>query len=227
MSNSADYPELQNAEKAVAAAEAQVAKAKTVATDIEAKHAAAVKHGTELADERANVALAAHTGDEKAAKRLKEIHTAIAVHGSELASLDAALRAAATKVEVARSAVAVEHQKADALKLKILSRAFVVHMRKLDQVLGDLVRGLDVVETIREQLDTLNVGPSHEQFTVLGERPILQALADTPFEGRVGRHLAPHERTSFTQLAEAWTKSHEVAVARILGEEQTKTTEAV
>ena len=65
-----NYLELQKAEKAVAAAEAAVGKAQAVVADIEAKRAAAVQHGTELADERANVALAAHTGDDKAAKRL-------------------------------------------------------------------------------------------------------------------------------------------------------------
>ena len=53
MSNSSDHPELQKAEKAVAAAEAAVGKAQAVVTDLEAKREAAVKHGTELADERA------------------------------------------------------------------------------------------------------------------------------------------------------------------------------
>ena len=192
---------------------------------LEQKRTAAIQRGTELADERANVALAAHTGDQKAAHRLREIHQQIAIHASELASLDAALRAAGQKVDTAKAALAVEMQKIDALKLRILSRAFTVHMKKLDQILNDLVNGLDNVETIREQLDTLGVGPTHEQFTVLGERPICMALADTVFEGRIGRRLAPHERTSFTALAEAWTRSHEAAVARVLGE-QVNTTEA-
>jgi hypothetical protein len=223
MSNSSDHPELQKAEKAVTAAEAAVAKAQTIVTDLEAKRELAIKNGTALADERANVALAAHTGDQKAAKRLQEIHQAIAVHGSELASLDAALRAAAQKVEVAQSAVANQNQKINALKLRILSCAFIVHMQKLDQVLGDLVHLLDNVEAIREQLDTLGVGPSYEQFTVLGERPILNALANTMFEGRIGHRLAPHERMTFTQLAEAWTRSHQTAVAHILGEEKQNT----
>jgi hypothetical protein len=223
VSNSDNYPELAKAEKSVAAAEAAVGKAQTVVAGLEEKRAAAIQHGSELADERANVALAAHTGDEKAAKRLGEIHTAIAMHGSELASLDAALRAAGAKVEAAQAAVAVEAQKVLAVKLKILSRAFVAHMTKLDQTLDQFVIGLEKVEAIREQLDTLKVGPTYEQFTVLGERPILMALADTVFEGRIGRRLAPHERTSFAALAQAWTQSHKVAVASVLGEQQTNT----
>jgi hypothetical protein len=215
--------DLQRAEKAVTAAEASVTSAQAIVADLEAKRAACVQRGTELADERASVALAAHTGDEQAAKRLQEIHQAIAVHGSELASLDAALRAAGTKVEAAQAAVAVERQKADAIKLRHVSRAFVAQLRKVDKALDDAVNGLYDVEPIRQQLDALGVGPSYEQFCVLGERPILMALSDTVFEGRIGRRLAPHECMTFTQLAEAWTRQHDVAVARVLGEESNNT----
>jgi hypothetical protein len=66
--------DLQKAEKLVAAAEAAVVAAQTVVADLGAKRDAAIRHGTDLADERANVALAAHTGDEQAAERLQEIH---------------------------------------------------------------------------------------------------------------------------------------------------------
>jgi hypothetical protein len=224
MNTAAD--QLQNAEKAVTTAEAAVAKAQSVVAGLETKREAAIKRGTELADERANVALAAHTGDQKAAKRLQEIHQAIAVHGSELASLDAALRAAGQKVEAAQSAVAVELQKVDAIRLRSVSAAFVAQCKKIDAALDAVVNCLFDVEPIRQQLTALGVGPSHEQFFVLVERPLLMAIGDTDFEGRIGRRLAPNERISFTALAEAWTRSHQVAVARILGEEQTKTTEA-
>jgi hypothetical protein len=215
--------DLQKAEKAVTAAETAIVAAQAVVSDLEVKRTACVALGTELADERANVALAAHTGDEQAAKRLQEIHQAIAVHGSELASLDAALRAAATKVEAAQAAVAIERQKADAVKLRQVSRAFVNQLRKVDKALDDLVNGLYDVEPIRQQLDALGVGPTYEQFCVLGERPILLALADTVFEGRLGRRLAPNERTTFSQLATAWIRQHEVTIARMSGEPQADT----
>jgi hypothetical protein len=97
--------DLQKAEKQLAAAEGAVGSAQSVVADLEAKRTTAIQHGTELADERANVALAAHTGDEKAAQRLQEIHQAIAVHGRELASLDAAIRAAGDKVAAAQGVV--------------------------------------------------------------------------------------------------------------------------
>jgi hypothetical protein len=145
------------------------------------------------------------------------------VHGSELASLDAALRAAAVKVEAAQATVVLERQKADAIRLRQFSRAFVNQLRKIDKSLDDLVNGLYDVEPIRQQLNALGVGPTYEQFCVLGERPILLALADTVFEGRIGNRLSPSERMTFSQLAEAWTRQHEVAIGRILGEPQRDT----
>jgi hypothetical protein len=217
-----NHSDLQKAEQRAAAAEQRVAEAKAVVADLEEKRAASVQRGTDLADERANVALAAHTGDDKAAKRLSEIHQAIAIHGSELASLDAALRAASTKVEYAQSALAVELKKLDAIKLRAASSAFAAHMRKLDTALDDLVNVLYDVEPIRQRLQALGVGPTHEQFCVLGERPLLNAISDTVFEGRIGRRLAPNERTTFAELAQAWSRSHEAEASRGLDEQKTE-----
>ena len=213
--------DLQKAEQRAAVAEQRVAEAKAVVADLEEKRSASVQRGTDLADERANVALAAHTGDDKAAKRLSEIHTAIAIHGSELASLDAALRAASTKVEHASAALAVELGKLDAIKLRAASLVFANHMRKLDKTLDELVNALYDVEPIRQRLQALGVGPTHEQFCVLGERPLLNAISDTVFEGRIGRRLAPNERTTFTELAQAWSRQHQAEASRVLGDEQT------
>jgi hypothetical protein len=82
-----------------------------------------------------------------------------------------------------------------------------------------LVNNLYDIEPIRQQLDALGVAPTYEQFCVLGERPILLALADIVFEGRIGRRLAPNERMTFTALAEAWSRQHAAEVARNLGEQ--------
>jgi hypothetical protein len=73
-------------------------KAEAVVNMLGEKRAACIKHGTDLQDERASVALAAYTGDEAALKRLGEIETALATHTSSLASLDSALRAAGKQV---------------------------------------------------------------------------------------------------------------------------------
>jgi hypothetical protein len=155
---------------------------------ISKKREAAVRHGIELADERSAIAFQAHTtNDKKATKRLQEIHQAIAIHGSALASLDAALRAAATKVEHAKSALAVrasEGRRAQvALGIAGLHRP-LEEARQGARRFGQrpLRRGADQATTraLRRRPDLR-----------AGERPMLLALSDTVFEGRVGRRLAP------------------------------------
>jgi hypothetical protein len=226
MSNS--NPDLQKAEKAVATAEAAVTSAQAVVTDLEAKRAAAVKHGTELADERANVALAAHTGDEKAAKRLQEIHQAIAMHGSELASLDAALRAAGTKVEVAQAAVARATERLHILDLKKQND----EVRKLGPWLDEAVA--DYVGGLRGLLKVTSLGlphPSNGQQVLMLYRCLLVALRGTPWEREFGVADSNDKKTfgSHAAIIDQWCNSNardfEHRLAALDGE-QTKATEA-
>ena len=72
--------------------------AEAILADLTAKRAHCQRHGIELADQRAQIALKAHTGDIPARERLDQINAAIASHGSELASYDAALQAAGAKL---------------------------------------------------------------------------------------------------------------------------------
>jgi hypothetical protein len=81
-----------------------IEKYQNMIADLGRKRAACVQAGTELSDERANTALGAHTGDKVARRRLDEINAALAVHGSELESLDAALKAAGKKLAGAEQA---------------------------------------------------------------------------------------------------------------------------
>jgi hypothetical protein len=62
-----------------------VKEAEAVVAQLEQKRIKCVARGTELADERASIALLAHAdNDAKARKRLNEINSEIAVHSSEL-----------------------------------------------------------------------------------------------------------------------------------------------
>src|SRR5262249_25636972 len=97
-----------------------VEKAETVIADLEAKRAACVKRGTELADERAAVALDAHTGNVKARKRLDEINAANAAHGRELASLGAAIKAAGESLKKAEAAAALEADRKLAAEARVI-----------------------------------------------------------------------------------------------------------
>jgi hypothetical protein len=93
-----------------------------------------------------------------------------------------------------------------------------------DQALDALVNALYDLEPCRQRLEALGGLPSYAQFIALGERPILAALADTVFEGRIGRILAPNERTTFAKLGASWTRQHDAAAA--LGEQTDETPEA-
>src|SRR5262245_11737392 len=103
------------ATKKLSAAEAE----KTLA-DLQAKRPACVARGTDLADERAAVALDAHTGNAVARKRLDEINAAIAAHGSELASLDAAIAVAKHNVESAKANETAAEQKRCAGEARVI-----------------------------------------------------------------------------------------------------------
>ena len=126
------------------------------------------------------------------------------MHGSELASLDAALRAAGTKVEHAKSALAIELQRLDAVKLRSASHAFTVHMKKIDKALDDMVNALFDVEPIRQHLDALGVGPP---MTLSCWASVPFCWRAARFRGQVWSRSAPaNERTTFTQLAQAWAR---------------------
>jgi len=110
----------------------EVQKSEAVIADLETKRAACVKRGTELADERAAVALDAHTGNVKARKRLDEINAAIATHGSELASIDAAIKAAGERLQQAQASESQTQARKVARELLKRARVIVEHARTLD-----------------------------------------------------------------------------------------------
>jgi hypothetical protein len=179
-----------------------------VISDLEAKRAAAVKHGTDLADERANVALAAHTGDDKAAKRLEEIHAAIVRHGSELASLDAAIRAAGTKVDAAQRAAAAEKRKAAIKEQQKLSKEFRELGPFLDKATDNLRRGL-----IALKQNASVVGRDFRHVQTL-HRVLSVALFDTPFRDAFGVPDSNDRRTfaSFSGVVNGWCDSNDASL---------------
>jgi hypothetical protein len=224
MSNDTDF---QRAEKQVAAAEAAVASAKAIVADIEGRRAAAIKYGTDLADERANVALAAHTGDAKAALRLKEIHQLIAVHGSELTSLDAAIRAAGDKVAAAKAALACATERVRILDLKKQND----EMRKLGPWMDEAV--IDYVAGLRGLLKVTGLGlphPTSGQQVLMLYRCLQVAFRGTPWEREFGVADSNDKKTfgSHAAIIDQWCNANERDFKYRLAEldgVQTKTTE--
>jgi hypothetical protein len=182
-------------------AEATVAK-------LEAKRAACIAKGTELADERAALSYQAHAeGDAKAKNRLEAVHAAIATHASELQSLDAALRAAADRVEKARQneAKTEDRQRATALRREL--GKFREHGAALDAAAAAIAthgRELQIALTNMRALGSPS--PTHAQIDVLGYHALATALMETPWRKRF-EHLPPNQRRTFQSLIDAWSLS--------------------
>jgi hypothetical protein len=151
-------------------------KATAVVAKLEAKRAVHIQKGTELQDEQANVSLAAHTGDAKARKRLDEINTALALHASELQSLDAALRAAGERVAAAQRAEA--------------EAAAVANVQAIKQVVAELAEHASVADDVtKSELDGL-VNLLCEATPGVTRRTAAAWLMHTP----TGRSLITHTK---------------------------------
>src|SRR5262249_9845936 len=160
----------------------EVKKCEATIGDLEHKRAACTKRGTELADERAAVALDAHTGNAKAAKRLAEIHSAIAMHGSELASLDAAIKAAGERLRQAQEAEARAEERRIALEIRKLAKELKEAGRIADEGLAMFADATNAMHHIVCRLNALGLGnPSALQFVSLGERAVRTVLMETAF----------------------------------------------
>lgn len=191
---------------------AELEKAEALVAGLEAKRAAAIKHGTDLSDERANVALSAHTGDKAARKRLDEINTALTTHASELASIDAALRAAASRVATARAAKAGEERRAALEQLQQRSKEF----RELGPFLDKAVNNLRLGAIALKENASV-VGRDWRHVATL-YRVLSVALAGTPFREALPVPDANDRRTfaTFSAVIDGWCDSNDASLAREL-----------
>jgi molecular chaperone GrpE (heat shock protein) len=203
-----------------------VAACEATLAGLEKKREACVRRGTELQDERANVALAAHTGDAAARKRLDAINRESAEHASELQSLDAALRAAAERVAVARRAEAEEQDRANAAQVRKVLGEFVECGHELDDALNDVAQlGYAMIELL-SKLHGLGVSfPSHEQLSVLGWQCVLTSLMASPWRKRTD-HLPPNQRRSFKMLVDGWAGTVNSGLVQRLDEQSKESTDA-
>jgi hypothetical protein len=201
-------------------------KAEAVVTRLEENRTACVKHGTELTDERNNVALAAHTGDAKARKRLNDINTALAVQASELASLDVALRAAGERVVVAQHAKARDERRTEIKRLQEHSKNVRAPGPFMDKGLENLRDGL-----IALSKNASGIGRSHHQVAIL-IRVLRCAFFDTALRMEIGVPDSNDRRdfSNFTKVIDGWCDSNDAALARELrglGESEQITKEKV
>jgi len=164
----------------------EIQKSETVIADLERKRELCVRRGVELADERSALAYSAHTsGDAKAAKRLAEIHAAIATHASELESFDAALKAAGERLRQAQAAESRAQDKVNAEALHRVVADIGARIRKADKHFAAAIDELNAVHVDLDKVHALGSSfPTHSQFAVnaiMALKTWLRELPESPF----------------------------------------------
>jgi hypothetical protein len=198
-------------------------KAETTIRELERKREACVVRGTELADERAAVALDAHTGNAKAAKRLAEIHSAIAMHGSELASFDAAIKAATERLRQAEAAEARDQDKVSAAALHEVVSRIGERMRKADRCFDVAVQELNAVNTELQQVHALGSAfPTQQQLAVNAVMALKTWLRQLPenWHREFIEALPPNQRRTFAAFWERMQEPLKASIRQRLGEDE-------
>jgi hypothetical protein len=205
-----------------------VADAEAAISNLEAKRDALVERGRQLDQVRASYAFAAHACDDKTARaKLDRVHRETAEHGSELASIDAALVTAKQRLEAAKrhEAKAADREQAKALRDAV--RQFVQHAAGVDSALEVLVsscNGLQESLTLMHRCGS-NF-PTDAQLQSLGGRVLLGVLSKTPFR-RNFETLPPLERDrSMARIVAQWSDTVKRSIQQRLGDQTTNTTEA-
>ena len=99
---------------------------KTLA-ELEQKQVRLMARGVELGDERSQIALAAHTGDANARKRLDALNREISTHYSEVDGLHSAIKAQEKVVEQAKRDEATAQQRDNAKLAEANYRWLIKH----------------------------------------------------------------------------------------------------
>ena len=204
-----------------------VSDAQAVISNLEAKRDALVERGRQLDQVRASYAFAAHArNDETARRKLDQVHRETAEHGSELASIDAALVTARQKLEAAQQHEAKQAAREQAKELRLVLDQFVETATQLDEALADVATLGHNLHQIQARMQELGAAvPNGAQLDSLGFRCLLTACAATPWH-RHFQVLAPHERRSFSDLIAIWTDTNRKHLASRLVEQTNKPDEA-
>jgi hypothetical protein len=198
-----------------------IAKAEATVSELQRKRAAAVLRASELSDERSRCSYGAHVQhDPESRKRLNEINSELAVHDSELRSIDAAIAEAERRKQQAQATEAAAARAADAEKLAELAQAMCECGRDLDNALFCLVTSGEALSGLVDKIHSLGVGhPNHAQMLSMGERCIGTVLMQTVWS-RAFSPIAPGERRTFAETTAAWAQMIEGAAERVAGEQR-------
>lgn len=187
----------------------QVAAARDLVAAIRKKKLAAERRQAALENERAEIALSAHSGNRAAATRLAEIHGEASTMASELESFVAAIRHAEARVDVAVRNEAAAQRQAKAAEARKLVPALRARVTAIDEMLVSIFDHYEAFGREMQHMrqlgmpapaaDTIRVMFSRALASQVGSQLGLRAASTMGFE-----ILSPSARRSFAQTGEMW-----------------------
>ena len=157
--------------------------AEAAISNLQAKRSILIERGSELATIRASVAYKALNDDDPTAREtLSRVNKETAEHGSELASIDAALVTAKQRLGAAQRAEAKTADRAKAVELRAALKQFEQHAAGVDSALEVLIASCNGMQDALTAMHRCGSNfPSDAQLQSLGGRVLLGALSKTPF----------------------------------------------
>ena len=198
-----------------------VSAAEAAISNLQAKRSVLIERGSELATIRASVAYKALNDDDPTAREtLSRVNKETAEHGSELASVDAALVTARQRLEAAQRHEAKQADREQAKALRAVLQQFIQHADGVDSALEVLVSSCNgLQESLTAMHRCGSTFPSDAQLQSLGTRVLLGALSKTPFR-RGFETVPPLERDrSMARIAEQWSDTVERSIKQRLGDQ--------
>jgi hypothetical protein len=177
-----------------------------------------------LAGERTAIAYDALTGDAKAARRLQDICSALAVIDQEIASVHAAIQEAARRVAEADDQERAKREAEKRKQAMALSADLVAQASDLDAHLQTFFKMYNSFRNEMIELNRLGAGPNINVVDSVCRRALETASMGTRLQLV---HLAPTDRVTFEELATSW-KAHTAAWAldKSAGQNKPKVKEA-
>jgi hypothetical protein len=197
----------QPVDAAVVEANAAVKAARETLNHLRGRKLVSEAKAADLGSERTQISFRAHgSGDPAALSRLSVIHREINEHSSEIASIEAAIVEAETRVKQAEAAAAraLEHQRAKETLIEVDDLAYLA--TDCDTALRNFLLAFDRFEKLAVAVGAVAGRPDRPIIRVLSQKALHTALFSHKdvFDTR---HLAPAERLSFADAAAGWGRA--------------------
>lgn len=178
--------------------------ARAVLADLEEKLAATRARLAATDEEVESVSYAAHTGDAAAAKKLQELYVTSSRYGAEAKGLEVAVAEAKRRLAAAEADErAAQHVEAAREALKIVD-AFEARSKALDAAMTKFVEEFKALEAEHRKL--IGLGFPATSWDAVRVNLGLATQTALMRIGAEGRFLQPHDRRSFTEVFDAWSR---------------------